>query len=179
MGELTHMSRTNRGRCSNGVTSWPGGSSSRIKRAFTRIGGEALEPRALCSVSNLTANVSPAILRQINPMNQPHAVQVAIIRPVTLAGYVTESADTTPTVRFQVIDQNGRFMPSGQITPQFVKSSTPGPPNLFFFSKRFGLNRFRLPGDTEGRRYTVLVTAQDPQNSLTIAIPVTTPPVRR
>ncbi len=57
-------------------------------------------------------------------------------------------------------------------------ATTPGPPNLFFFSKRFGLNRFRLPGDSDGRHYTVLVTAQDSQSSSTIAIPVSTPPAR-
>jgi hypothetical protein len=147
-------------------------------RRRIRIGFETLEGRALCAVSNLTASVSPTILRQINPRNQPHAVQVAVIRPVTLAGYVTDDTGAIPSVSFHVLDQNGRDMPSGRITPQFVKSSTPGPPNLFFFSKRFGLNRTRLAGDQEGRRYTVLVTAQDAQNSLTIAIPVTTPPAR-
>jgi hypothetical protein len=146
------------------------------KRRRFPIGFTPLERRELCAVSNLTASVSPVVLRQINPRNQPHAVQVAVIRPVTLAGYVTESAGTIPAVSFEVIDQNGRDMPSGSITPQFVKAPTPGPPNLFFFSMRFGLNRTRLPGDQEGRRYTVLITARDAQNSLTVAIPVTTPP---
>ena len=57
--------------------------------------GDRLECRALLSVANLTANVSPMVLRQINPMNQPHSVQVAVIRPVTLAGYVTDAWQVT------------------------------------------------------------------------------------
>jgi hypothetical protein len=145
------------------------------RRRF-RIDFTPLECRALCSVSNLTFSVSPMILRQINPMNQPHAVQVAVIRPVTLSGYVTESTGSIPTVTFHVIDQNGRDMPSGPITPEFVKSTTPGPPNLFFFSRRFGLNRTRLAGDREGRRYEVVVTASDAQNSLSKVVLVITPP---
>jgi hypothetical protein len=107
-------------------------------------------------------------------MNQPHAVQVAVIRPVTLAGYVTDNTGGIPSVSFRVIDQNGRDMPSGPLTLEF-----PGQPHLFFFSKRFGLNRTRLPGDSAGRMYTVLVTATDGPNSFTKAIPVSTPPARR
>ena len=96
------------------------------------------------TILGLTAQASPAILRQINPMNQPHAVQVAVIRPVTLAGYVSDNSNVTPTVSFQVIDQNGRHMPSGTITPQVVA------PGVFFFSTRFGLNRTRLPATARG-----------------------------
>jgi hypothetical protein len=136
--------------------------------------GEVLERRALQSVADLTAAVSPAIPRQISPRNQPHAVQVSVFRPVTLAGYVTETAGNIPVVSFHVVDQNGRHMPSGTIVPQFVAASTPGPPNLYFFSTRFGLNLSRGPGEVHGRHYTVFVTAQDAQNNSTIAIPVTT-----
>jgi hypothetical protein len=156
----------------------PGEHRPRGRHQATPVLGEELERRALRSVVNLTASVSPAVLRQINPMNQPHAVQVAVIRPVTLAGYVTETTGVIPVVSFRVVDQNGRHMPSGTIAPQFVPANTAGPPNLFFFSFRFGLNRSRLPGQA-ARQYTVLVTAQDPQSTSTIAIPVTTPPQRR
>jgi hypothetical protein len=152
---------------------------SRGRRQAVPVLVERLEGRALCSVVNLTANISPMIIRPINPRNQPHAVQVSVFRPVTLAGYVTETSGAIPTVSFRVVDQNGRHMPSGTIVPQFVAATTPGPPNLFFFSKRFGLNLSHLPGEVNGRHYTVYVTAQDPQSSSTIAIPVTTPPVRR
>jgi hypothetical protein len=147
----------------------------RVGRPFD--GFEPLEERQLAAVTNLTASASPVILRQINPMNQPHAVQVAVIRPVTLSGYVTETTGgVIPAVSFHVIDQKGRDMPSGPLTPQFAKTNAAVPPNLFFFTRRFGLNRTPVPGDLHQRHYTVVVTAQDAQNSLTIDIPVTTPP---
>jgi hypothetical protein len=157
---------------------WRDLTGHRARRPVTPQPGERLEPRVVCSVSSLTASVSPRILRQINPMNQPHSVQVAVIRPVTLAGYVTESTGgIIPQVSFRVVDSSGRHMPSRMLAPQFVMMTTPGPPNLFFFEARFGLNRTRPPGERQ-RRYTVLVTAQDPQSQVTVAIPVTTPPAR-
>jgi hypothetical protein len=177
-GELTLMTQIYRRPFEIGRESRTGGQLRRDRHQVAPVLSEELERRALLSVVNLTASVSPMIIRQINPMNQPHAVQVAVIRPVTLAGYVTETTGALPKIRFQVVDQNGRHMPSGAITPQFVAASTPGPPNLFFFSFRFGLNRSRPPGQP-AREYTVFVTAQDPQGSSTIAIPVTTPSHRR
>jgi hypothetical protein len=178
VGEPTLMTAAKRCRFRIGFRDLTEKGTAGSQRPFSPAGGEALEERALCSVSNLTASASPTILRQINPRDQPHAVQLSVFRPVTLAGYVTDNTGAIPSVRFQVIDQNGRHMPSGPITPEFVKSTTPGPPNLFFFSKRFGLNRTRLPGDSAGRMYTILVTAQDAQNSLTVAIPASTPRAR-
>jgi hypothetical protein len=133
---------------------------------------EGLERRGLLSIVGLTANASPMILRQINPMNQPHAVQVARIRPVTLAGYVAEDSNVVPTVSFRVVDEYGRDQPSGVLPPQ------PAKPGVFFFSTRIGLDRTHRPGDRDGRQYTVFVTAQDPQGTRTIAIAVTTPHVR-
>jgi hypothetical protein len=156
----------------------PGERRARGRRQVVPVLGEELERRALRSVANLTASASPVILRQINPRNQPHPVQVAVIRPVNLAGYVTDTTGATPVVSFHVVDQNGRDMPSGTIAPQFARASTPGPGGDFFFSRRFGLNRSRLPGQAV-RQFTVFVTAQDGQGSSTIAITVTTPPHRR
>jgi len=172
------MTQTYRRRFGIGCESPPGAQRTRGRHQAVPVLGEGLERRALRSVVDLTAHVSPVVLRQISPRNQPHAVQVSLIRPVTLAGYVTDTSSVIPAVSFRVVDQNGRDMPSGTIVPQFVAASTPGPPNLFFFSTRFGLNRSHLPGEVDGRRYTVYVTAQDPQTSSTIAIPVTTPPHR-
>jgi len=172
------MTQTYCRRFGIGRKSQPGGYRSRGRHQAVPVLGEGLERRALRSVVDLTAHVSPVVLRQISPRNQPHAVQVAVIRPVTLAGYVTDTSSVIPVVSFRVVDANGRHMPSGTIVPQFVAASTPGPPNRFFFSTRFGLNRSHLPGAVDGRQYTVFVTAQDPQNSSTIAIPVSTPPHR-
>jgi hypothetical protein len=162
-----------------GRKSLPGRAGPPCRRLAVPVLGDRLECRALLSVVNLTANVSPTVLRQINPMNQPHSVQVAVIRPVTLAGYVTETTGVTPAVSFRVADTSGRHMPLGTIKPQIVQAMTPGPPNLFFFSMRFGLNRSHLPGNGNGRQYTVFVTAMDPDNTSTIAIPVGTPQHRR
>jgi hypothetical protein len=172
------MTQTYNRQIGIGRKSQPGEQRPRRRHRAVPVLDERLERRALLSVVDLTAHVSPMVLRQINPRNQPHAVQVAVIRPVTLAGYVTETTGVIPVISFRVIDQNGRHMPSGTITPQFVPAHTPGPPNLFFFSMRFGLNRSRLPGQ-DVRQYTVEVTAQDAQNASTIAISVATPPHRR
>ncbi len=161
-----------------GRKSQPGARDTRGRHHAVPMLGDGLERRVLRSVVDLTAAVSPMVPRQISPRNQPHAVQVSVFRPVTLAGYVTETTGVIPVISFRVVDQNGRHMPSGTIVPQFVAASTPGPPNLFFFTTRFGLNLSRGPGEVDGRHYTVFVTAQDPQNSSTIAIPVTTRSLR-
>jgi hypothetical protein len=133
---------------------------------------ETLEGRVLQTVMALSANASPAILRPINPENQPHAVQVAIIRPVTLAGHVTVPVGVKPVVSFRVIDEYGRDQPSGTFSDQFVNPQSD--PGQFFFTKRIGLNLTRRPGDFNGRQYTVMITAQDPQSTQTILIPVRT-----
>jgi len=135
---------------------------------------DGLEPRALRSVVALVANASPAVLRPINPMNQPHAVRVARIRPVTLAGYAGTDGDgdVAPALTFRVVDEYGHDQPSGTFSPQRAQ------PGVFFFDTRIGLSLRRRPGDRDGRQYTVLINAQDAQSSRTIVIPVSTPPVR-
>src|SRR3954466_2639119 len=125
---------------------------------------ERLELREMPAIVGLSASASPAILRQNNPMNQPHAVQVALIRPVTLAGAVTETGKDVPVISFRVVDEYGRDQPNGFLPPQ------PGNPGAYFFSTRFGLNRTHRPGDRDGRQYTVLVTAQDTQETRITAI---------
>ena len=65
------------------------------------------------AIVGLSATASPVVLRQINPMNQPHAVQVAVIRPVTLAGSVTVTGQDVPVVSFRVVDEYGRDQPNG------------------------------------------------------------------
>jgi hypothetical protein len=186
VGEPTLMTAAKRRPFRIGFTEVKQKATAARKRPFSPVGGETLEGRTLCSVSNLTASASPTLVltasasptlvNQLNPRDQPHAVQVAVIRPVTIAGYVTDNTGATPAVSFRVIDQNGRHMPSGPIRTEFVRPSPPGPGNLFFFSKRIGLNRTRLPGDSAGRKYTILVTAQDAQNTVTVAIPASTAP---
>jgi hypothetical protein len=123
----------------------------------------------MLSIVGLSAGASPATLRQINPRNQPHAVQVAVVRPVNLAGYVREDSNVVPSVSFRVVDEYGRDEPSGQLTAQ------PSQPGEYFFSTRIGLNRTRRPGDRDGRQYTVFITAQDPAGSRTVAVVITTP----
>jgi hypothetical protein len=147
----------------------PEGRSSRSGAVSGSV--ETLESRELPAIVGLSASASPEILRPINPMNQPHAVQVAKIRPVTLAGYVSEQGGATPSVSFRVVDQFGRDQPSGTFRVQPVQ------PGLFFFHTRIGLSLARRAADPSGRHYTVIFTAQDSQNSKTIAVPVTTPPL--
>jgi hypothetical protein len=142
---------------------------------------DVLEPRALCTLVGLTAHASPMILTQIDPQNQPHPVQVSVIRPVTFAGTVSVVSKVPPTVpptiSFQVVDEYGKDQPSGtipaQIYPASVSNQFP-----FFFTKRIGLNRFRRHGDLDGRQYTIVITAKDAQTTLTTSIPLTTPPPR-
>jgi hypothetical protein len=133
---------------------------------------ERLEGRAVPAIVGLTGNASPAIIQPINPMNQPRAVVIDPFRSVTLAGYVLENGGATPVVTFRVKDQLGRDMTSGTIPAQ------PAQPGLFLYDNRIGLNMTRHQFQPGGRHYTVFVTAQDPQGSLTIPIAVRTPPLR-
>jgi hypothetical protein len=152
---------------------------NRARRVLTPELGDGLERRALQSIANLSASASPVILRQINPMNQPHAVQVSLIRPVTLTASVLESGAVAPSVSFRVVDEYGRDQPFGTLTPQpTVGKMNPGP-NMFFYAARIGLNRTRRPGDLDGRQYTVLFTFQDAGSRGTLAVAVTTPPAPR
>jgi hypothetical protein len=131
-----------------------------------------LERRSLLSIVALTANASPTILRRINPMNQPHAVQVATVRPVTLSGNVTlapQGANVVPSLSFHVVDEYGRDQPSGTFEAQPVQ------PGTFFFSTRIGLDLTRRHGDRDGRQYTIFVTAVDPESTRTIVFTAMTP----
>jgi hypothetical protein len=132
---------------------------------------EPLEHRNLLTIIGLTGNVSPAILRPINPRNQPHAVQVAVIRPVTLAGYVTQVGDDLPIVSFRVVDQHGHDQPNATLITQRAQ------PGTTYYSSRFGLSLRRRHGEHDGPRYTVIVTARDLQNSRTVSIPVPSLPI--
>jgi hypothetical protein len=134
----------------------------------------ALEPRALCTIVGLTAHASPMILTQINPQNQPHPVQVSVIRPVTFAGNVSVTGNVPPTISFHVIDEYGKDQPSGTIPPQVVNPMFD--PGQFFFAKRIGLNRSRRHGDLDGRQYTIVITAMDQQSTQTTMIHLSTPP---
>jgi hypothetical protein len=137
---------------------------------------DALESRALCtSMVSLTANASPMILTQIDPQNQPHAVQVSVIRPVTFSGILSGAGSMLPTIRFQVLDEYGKDQPSGTIPAQVYPLSLTGQVQ-FFFSKRIGLNRSRRHGDLDGRQYTIVITANDQQGTQTTMIHLTTPP---
>jgi len=156
--------------------------SSRLRRKARPQVVDALETRALCTITGLVAHASPMILRQINPMNQPHAVQVAVIRPVTLTvylNYVDVKGNASPTVTYRVMDEYGKDEPSGTIPLRTV--NPPIAPGNLFYTTRIGLNRYRRPGDLDGRQYQIIVTAQDAQGTKTTMIPVTTPPaiVRR
>jgi hypothetical protein len=144
--------------------------AARLRRGARPGPVEGLERRGLLSVSALFANASPTLLHEINPMNQPHAVQITRIRPVTIDGYVAVTGNSVPKVSFRVIDEYGRDQPSGNLTPQ------PAKPGVFFFATRIGLNRTHRPHDLDGRQYQIFVTAQDQNNSKTVVVNVTTPP---
>src|SRR4051812_14078123 len=90
--------------------------------------GLELERRALQAIVALTANASPMILRRIDPMNQPHQVRNAVVRPITLAGYVGEDKNFTPVLSFRVVDEYGRDQPSGTPAPQPASPAKPIPP---------------------------------------------------
>jgi hypothetical protein len=123
----------------------------------------------LRSVLGLSASASPVILRRINPLDQPHAVQITTVHPVSLAGYVVDNLNVTPTVTYQVIDEYGKVEPSGTPPLQPVK------PGVFFYNARFGLSMVTRPGDADGRQYTIIVTARDPQNTQTTSVSLTVP----
>lgn len=133
---------------------------------------EGLEPRALLSVVELNAAASPMLLQPISPQNQPVSVKYSNFRPVTVAGSAADSQNVTPGLSFRVIDEYGRDEPAGRLLPQTVR------PGVFFFQTRFELSMVVRPGDRNGRQYTIIVTAQDQDNTRTTAIEVTTPQPR-
>jgi hypothetical protein len=142
----------------------------RSRRRAASPGGDALEDRTLRAVIGLTASASPVVLRPLNPLDQPHAVQVATVHPVTLSGYVVDDLNVTPVVTFQVIDEYGKIEPGGKLISQQVK------PGVIFYSARFGLSMTSRPGDSDGRQYTIIVTARDAENTRTTAVSVKAPP---
>src|SRR5947209_7284348 len=99
---------------------------------------ERLDTRALPATLGLSVSVSPEILRPISPSNQPHAVTVQHILPVTIAGQLT-GLQSPAAVRYRVIDQYGRDHPSGTIQAQPV-----GHGRAFYFT-RIGLSDLRDP----------------------------------
>ncbi|MBV8266746.1 MAG: hypothetical protein JO252_10515 [Planctomycetaceae bacterium] len=139
-----------------------------------------LEGRAPLAILGLSAQASPALIRPINPMNQPKGlITVTSIRPITLSGYVAESGTATPTVTFRVVDQFGRDQPSGTLTPQLVTAVNPAtnlpiPPATYFFNGRIGLSLAHPPGGS--RQYTLIVTANDGAEtvSTTLIVPPAT-----
>src|SRR4051812_11971142 len=102
---------------------------------------ERLEPRDVPAALGVTVSVSPQILRPISPSNQPHAVAVQHVLPVTIAGEVTVSGptDTPAVLRYRVVDQFGRDQPAGTIPAQPV-----GHGRAFYFT-RIGLGDLRDP----------------------------------
>jgi hypothetical protein len=116
----------------------------------------------LLSITNLTVEVSPAILTHVFPRDQPgHLAERAVV-PVTIAGSLNEESTSRPTVRFQVIDSYGLDEPSGTILTQ-PKAPGPGP---FFYNTRIGLSIRRHRNDPN-RDYTIVATAQDAQGTQT------------
>ncbi len=80
----------------------------------------------MLTILALTAEASPTILRPINPQNQPKGlITVRAIRPVTLAGYVVESGNITPTVSVRVVDEYGRNQPSKMLPAQLISGVDP------------------------------------------------------
>jgi hypothetical protein len=132
---------------------------------------EAIERRLVLSVTGLTASASPAILRPINPNNQPHAVTLQHILRVTVAGQVSVDQGT-PALSYQVVDQYGRFQPSGQ-----VMSLVPAGPGEYFYTVQFGLSILRDPHIPGGRNYAVIIKAQDGSSVRFAVAGVTVPPV--
>jgi hypothetical protein len=129
---------------------------------------EGLEQRSLLSITSVTVDISQNILTHFFPRNQPGHLAERSVIPVTIAGNVQESGQSTPTAHFQVIDSYGLDQPSGTLSLQ----PTTVVPGQFFYSARFGLSIRRLPRNPN-REYTIVVTAQDGQNALsatTVAI---------
>jgi hypothetical protein len=133
---------------------------------------ETLEPRCVPSGLGVTLSVSPQILRPINPSNQPHAVAVQHVLPVTLAGEVTGAGagKAAPVVHYQVIDQYGQYQPSGTAQAMPIGSGR------FFYFMRVGLSDHRDPRLPGARHYEVIVTAQDAAGSAQSTAVVTVPP---
>lgn len=131
---------------------------------------ETLEPRCVPSGLGMTLSVSPQVLRPINPSNQPHAVSVQHVLPVTLAGEVTGAGTDDLIVRYQVIDQYGQFEPTG------LAHAMPVGPGRFFYFTRIGLSDHRDPRLPGARRYEIVVTAQNVEGSAHAASFVTVPP---
>jgi hypothetical protein len=130
----------------------------------------ALESRALATVSGLTAQTSLVFLQHQNPVNQPKFYRTLEIAPVTIAGMVNDNLPTPPSIHFQVIDQYGLDQPSGTITPQAYA------PGKYLYSTRIGLSLRHRPG---GRKYLIVVTAQDATSSETATAPAVVVPKGR
>ena len=117
----------------------------------------------------LSLSVSPVILRPPSPANQPHAVAVRHLLPVTLAGEVTY-LQGVPTLNYKVVDPYGRDQPSGSITAHPIANG-----RAFYFA-RFGLSDLRESQTQRGRHYTVIVSARDGDGSSQASAVVTVPP---
>ncbi len=145
--------------------------SSHVEAApAVRPSAESLEPRCVPTGPGLTLSVSPQILRPIDPSNQPHAVSVQHVLPVTLAGEVAGAGKDAPVVRYQVIDSDGRFEPKGSAHVMPVRAGR------YVYFTRIGLSDHRDPRFPGVRRYEVIVTARDAAGSARAAAIVTVPP---
>jgi hypothetical protein len=136
---------------------------------------EALEGRVVLTVTTLTVSASPIELRPINPQNQPHPVTLQHVIPVTISGLGTFTQGPV-TVTYQVVDQFGRFMPSGTFAAPFqLQAGGPLAPGTLSFAyfKRIGLSILRQPF---GRQYTITVTAQDATGARSASTTVVVPP---
>ncbi len=135
-------------------------------------GTEPLESRCVPTALAVTLSASPNILRPILPSNQPHAVGVQHVLPVTLAGEIAGPVSGNLIVRYQVVDQYGQDEPIGTITHVM-----PVKGGRFFYFTRIGLSDHRDPHIPGGRQYQVIVTAETVNGSGTATASVTVPPV--
>lgn len=140
----------------------------RLRRTFPDT--EGLDGRILPSITALNLSASPVILSPISPRNQPHAVTLQHILPVTIAGMVTSDGGV-PVLRYQVYDEYGRDQPGGSLTTQPIEGGRA------MYSLRIGLSAQRDPHFPAGRRYVVVVTAQDQGASRQASTNVTVPRV--
>ena len=131
--------------------------------ASTQIGGEGTNSVGLRAVDN-AANISALVTAVVNIDLTPPAVSVSrnpstlwppngAMVPVTISGRISDSLSGVDlsTAAFAVVDEYGRVQPSGAVTLGSGGS----------YSFTISLQASRNETDTDGRHYTITVSARD------------------
>ena len=139
--------------------------ADRVSRRFltSEFSALTLEARQLLTVSALKATLIPQI---VYPVTGQYV-------PITIAGsYRTGPNDPPAQANFQVVDEYREVQPHGN-----VKSfPVPGSPGLYTFSFRTYLQSEVASGDSDGRLYTVAMSARQSNNSVGNSYGIWIPP---